>query len=254
MQTIAILNQKGGSGKSTLVECLAVAAELDGKAVAILDIDPQGTTYDWWKRRRDTLQEEARARGEDPEAVYADPAVISVTLANYRDEWERLKEAGADLVFIDTPARLDINAMNAAELADLVIIPSKPTVKDLERVESSIKLAWVHDEKPAFVVLNQVRPQGDRSDQAESFIRAKRYPICPTRLGFRVAFEDADMIGRTPQETEPKGKAAEEIAGVHRYTTKLLQKLKKETAHGADQDRNQKTKRKKAEPRRRARG
>ena len=220
---------------------------------AILDIDPQGTTYEWWKRRRATMQDEARERGENPEEVYVDPTVLSVTLANYRDEWQRLKDAGADLIIIDTPARLDPNVMNAAELADLVIIPSKPTVKDLERIESSIKLAWIYDEKPAFVVLNQVRPQGDRSDQAESFIRDKHYPICPTRLGFRVAFEDADMIGRTPQETEPKGKAAEEIAGVHSYTTKLLQKLKKEKAHGSNETIHQKTDSEKAKPRRRAR-
>ena len=69
MFTIAIVNQKGGSGKSTLAECLAVAADLDGKASAILDLDPQGTVYSWSKRRKD-----------------ANPPVLSVTAANYRDE------------------------------------------------------------------------------------------------------------------------------------------------------------------------
>ena len=65
MFTIALVNQKGGSGKSTLAECLAVAAWLDDKAVAILDMDPQGSAYKWARRR------------ENP-----NPVVESVTPAN----------------------------------------------------------------------------------------------------------------------------------------------------------------------------
>lgn len=237
MKTIAILNQKGGSGKSTLVECLAVAADLDGQAVAILDMDPQGTSYEWGKRRKATAMEQAEEAGEDPAEVAVNPAVIAVTQANYKDEWQRLKDLGADLVIIDTPARLDTWAMNAAELSDLVIIPAKPTVKDLERVEASIKLACTTETRPAFIVLNQVRPQGDRTAQAEEFIKAKRYPVCPARLGFRVAFEDADTIGQTPQEYEPKGQAALEIAHVYRYTSKLLHELtSKEVNNGTDKE------------------
>lgn len=208
MFTIAILNQKGGSGKSTVAECLAVAAYLDGQASAILDLDPQGTAYSWGKRRED-----------------ANPPVISVTLANLNDEWERLKEAGADIVFIDTPARLDNWAREAAEISDIVLIPAKPTIKDIERVEASIKLACIPEPRPTFVVLNQVRQQGDRNAQAEKVIKEKRYPVCPARFGFRVAFEDSDTLGQTPQETEPKGKAAGEIQLVYQYTKKLLNQL-----------------------------
>jgi len=74
MFTIALVNQKGGSGKSTLAECLCVAAYIDGKAAAILDIDPQGSAYKWSKRRTDK-----------------NPPVLSVTPANHEDEWNRLK-------------------------------------------------------------------------------------------------------------------------------------------------------------------
>ena len=121
MFTIAIVNQKGGSGKSTIAECLAVAAEQDGKATAVLDLDPQGTVYAWSKRREE-----------------ANPVVRSVTAANYKDEWEELKELGADWVIIDTPARLQDVVLNAADLADLVIVPAKATIKDLERVVDDI--------------------------------------------------------------------------------------------------------------------
>ena len=208
MYTIALLNQKGGSGKSTIAECLAVAVYLDGQAAAILDMDPQGTVYAWSKRR------------EDP-----DPPVRSVQIANVEDEWQRLKDAGAEIVFIDTPARLSDWAMKAAELADLVIVPSKATIKDLERVAASIKLANSDSVKPTLVVLNQVRPQTERWQEAEAFIKSHGYLVCPARFGYRVAFEDSDTLGQTPQEADPHGRAAEEINLVYRYTVTLLHQI-----------------------------
>lgn len=211
MFTIAIVNQKGGSGKSTLAECLAVAATESGQAAAILDLDPQGTVYAWSKRREDE-----------------NPPVLSVTAANYRDQWQALDDAGADIVIIDTPARLQDTVLNAADIADLVIVPAKATIKDIERVEDSIKLACMNSTKPVFVVFNQVRPQKGRSEDAEAAIKAQRFPVCPVRIGLRVAFEDSDMTGQTPLETEPNGKAAKEIRQLFKYVKKLMQQIEKE--------------------------
>lgn len=213
MFTIAIVNQNGGSGKSTIAECLAVAAQQKGMASAILDLDPQGTVYAWSKRR------------EDP-----NPPVMSVTAANYRDQWQTLKDAGAELVIIDTPARLQDSVMNAAGIADLVIVPAKATIKDIERVEDSIKLACMNAAKPAFVVFNQVRAQLARSEDAEKAIKAQRFPVCPVRLGHRVAFEDSDMTGQTPLETEPNGKAAQEIRDLFKYVRKLMKQIEKDNS------------------------
>jgi chromosome partitioning protein len=209
MHTIAVLNQKGGSGKSTVTECLAVAAVQDGRATGVLDMDPQGSVAAWKARR-----------GDD------DPAVMAVSQAELDDALVHLDAAGADLVLIDTPARLSDAAMHASRRADLVIVPSKPTVKDLERVEASIKLASSYGVKPTFVVLTQVRPSGPRNEQAEAFVREKDYPVCSARLGFRVAYEDADTLGRTPGETEPGGKAAAEITQLYGYTSALLQQIR----------------------------
>jgi chromosome partitioning protein len=192
---------------------------LDGRPAAILDMDPQGTAKSWKARR-----------GAD------DPAVVPVTMANLQDELDRAREAGADFAFIDTPARLSDWAMEAAKVSDLVIVPSRATVKDLERVEASIRLATVYAVRPVFVVLTQVRPRGDRDIQAEEYIKARRYPVCPARIGDRVAYQDSDTLGLTPQETEPNGRAAGEIKQVYHYTIKLLNQLTTKPVNHDEED------------------
>jgi len=221
MHVVSLLAQKGGSGKTTLAECLAVAACEAGKLAAILDMDPQGTAKSWKQRRGG-----------------ADPAVIPVTMANLQDELDRAREAGADLVFIDTPARLSDWAMEAARVSDLVIVPSRATVKDLERVEASIKLATVYAIRPVFVVLTQVRPRGDRHVQAEEYVTARRYPVCPAFIGDRVSYQDSDLIGQTPLETEPEGKGAEEIRRIYRFTSELLNQLTTKQANQHEEEKS----------------
>ena len=58
MKTIALIGQKGGSGKTTIATALAVRAALDGKSVALIDLDPQGTATKW-----------AELRGQDTPAI-----------------------------------------------------------------------------------------------------------------------------------------------------------------------------------------
>ncbi len=211
MKVISLITQKGGSGKSTLAECLAVAATLDNKAVAILDMDPQGSAINWKQRRGSS-----------------DPAVLPVTMSNLAEEIERVKASGADYVFIDTPARLSDWAMASAKVSDLVIIPSRPTIKDLERVEASIKLSTLDKIRPVLVVLNQVRSRGNRDELAETYIKSKNFPVCPGRIGNRVVFEDADTFGLTPQDIDQQCKAAIEIKHAYKYISNVLEQINNE--------------------------
>ena len=153
------------------------------------------------------------------------PPVLSVTAASYRDQWTALREAGADLVILDTPARLQDTVLGAAAIADLIIVPAKTTVKDLERIESSVDLATTQGPRPVMVVFNQVRPQATRSTAATKALRGLDLTICPVRLGFRVAFEDADLTGETPLETDPGGKAADEIRKLYRHVERTRARI-----------------------------
>jgi len=55
MQVIAVLNQKGGSGKTTIATHLARALQLDGHDILLVDSDPQGSARDWAAVREDQL-------------------------------------------------------------------------------------------------------------------------------------------------------------------------------------------------------
>ena len=112
--TIALVAQKGGTGKTTLALTLAVAAEQAGRTAVILDIDPQATACKWGDRRE----------ASTPVVLDAQPARLGRAL-------ETAAAEGVDLVVIDTPARLESAALAAARLSTLVVMPCRPLIFDL---------------------------------------------------------------------------------------------------------------------------
>jgi chromosome partitioning protein len=207
MKTIAFIAQKGGTGKTTLALCLAVAAEQDGLNTLIVDLDPQATACNWGDRRQ----------SESPLVIDAQPARMPQAL-------DRARSGGINLVVIDTPARSEQAALAAAELADLIIIPCRPQRFDLETIGNTRKLIAMAGTKPVLVVLNAIPARGDRQQQARQAIEAMELPVCPIALGNRAAFGDASIIGQTALEFEPSGKAAEESRQLYKYVSRLLDK------------------------------
>ena len=207
MKTIALIAQKGGTGKTTLTLCLAVAAEQDGLNTLIVDLDPQATACNWGDRRQ----------SESPLVIDAQPARMPQAL-------DRARSGGINLVVIDTPARSEQAALAAAELADLIIIPCRPQRFDLETIGNTRKLIAMAGTKPVLVVLNAIPARGDRQQQARQAIEAMELPVCPIALGNRAAFGDASIIGQTALEFEPSGKAAEESRQFYKYVSRLLDK------------------------------
>ena len=86
MKTIAVISQKGGAGKTTLAVHLAVAAQQAGYGAAIFDLDPQATAEMWGQWRKD----------QPPEVIPAKPATLARTL-------DKVREAGAEVLVLDTP-------------------------------------------------------------------------------------------------------------------------------------------------------
>ena len=219
MKVISVLGQKGGSGKTTLTLSLAVAAYKANQSVAVIDLDPQASACKWGDRRS------------------GDPVIISVQPARLHTVLSKARENGADLVLIDTPARLEQSAIAAAEAADLILIPCRPTIKDTETIEATISLIRAARTKAKVAaVLNGVPPRGAQRDQAEDAIRSMTIPVYPYALGNRVAFTHADVLGLSAQEYEPNGEGAREIKQIYKFTCELLNSKtahqSKESKHG----------------------
>src|SRR5215213_8724905 len=148
MKVVAVVSQKGGSGKTTLAVHLATCAHLSGQKVALIDLDPQATARRWGDRRD----------AEGPEVVSDHPSRLAALL-------EAARTNGADLVVVDTAPNADQAALGAARAADLVLIPCRPGAFDLEAIEATLDLATIA-KKPASVVLNAVPNRGRLSTEA----------------------------------------------------------------------------------------
>lgn len=195
MKVIAVVSQKGGAGKTTLALHIAVAAERAGLSAAILDMDPQGTAERWSEWRK-----------EEP------PAVVAAKATTLNRRIEQARAADGNLVVIDTPPLAQTEAREAARIADLILIPCRPSAFDLDAIRITADLA--NDiRKPAFVVVNAGPPHGTAlyRDVAETVERFG-LKVAPTRLAERAAFRHAVREGKSVQELEPDSKAAEEVA------------------------------------------
>lgn len=200
MKTIAIISQKGGSGKTTVAVHLAVCAERAGKTGAIIDLDPQASAAEWSSRRT----------ADTPEVIRAAPEQLSALL-------EQAKANGADFAIVDTAPHSDRAATIAAVLADVILIPCRPAVFDISAIPTTLEILKLAGRKDrAAILLNAVPPQGRTGDEAAEGLAALAR-VSPVRMGQRAAYSHAVNDGRSVEEFEPHGKAAEEIRSLYHY-------------------------------------
>jgi chromosome partitioning protein len=205
MKVIAIVSQKGGAGKTTLALHLATAAAAEGLPVAVIDLDPQASAAGW----KDSRPQES-------------PVVISLTHTRLAQGLEAARDGGAKLVVIDTAPHSEAAAMAAVRAADLVLIPCRAGILDLRAISTTADLVKLA-QKPAFVMLNAMPP---RATQLFADVRAAveghGLEVAPVALQQRASFAHALTVGLTATEYEPGGKAAEEVAAVLRWLTRIL--------------------------------
>jgi chromosome partitioning protein len=199
MKTVVIANQKGGSGKSTSVVHLAVAAEQAGDGpVLISDTDPQGSTVDWFNQRK--------------RAGFDTPRYAPLTLSNLKNELRALEEAGASYIFIDTaPSIGNVNEKLFAE-ADLILIPLNPTPADLRALVKALPTIK-NSGKPFNFMLARVRPNLRNNDGTAMALEALGL-VLPARMHERVIYAESFAHGKTAFEIDPKGVAASELSTI----------------------------------------
>jgi chromosome partitioning protein len=193
MKTLAIVSRKGGAGKTTIAVHLAVAAEAHGIATAIFDLDPQASAALWSDHRGEPI-----------------PAVVPAQAPRLPSLLAQARQNEADLVLIDTAPYADGIASEAADHADAILIPCRPSSFDLDAIGASVRLAR-NAGKPAYVIINAAPVQGVETAEAIAAITAAGVDVCPVVLHHRKPYASRIHEGRTAQEIEPKGKAAAEI-------------------------------------------
>lgn len=204
MKTIAIISRKGGAGKTTLAVHLAVAATIDGREAAIIDLDPQASAAGWGDSR-----------------TVETPAVVSAQAARLPKVLSAAADNGADIVFIDTAPHSETAALAAIRASDLILIPCRPAILDLRAISDSIDLVKLAN-KTATVVLNAVPPRGSSSSEATEAISTYGVAVAPIQIGQRAAFVHSLTAGQTAQEYEPSGRAAEEIQQLYKWMCKQV--------------------------------
>jgi chromosome partitioning protein len=211
VKVLAVIGQKGGNGKTTTALGLAVAAYQAGRAVAVIDIDPQATATNWSDRRGDET-----------------PAVVSCQVSRLRTVLEAAAKQGAQLAIIDTPGKSTDALIAAAKAADFVLMPIQPQLFDIETLGSLKDVLTLAGNPSGAVLINRAPTQGRRHAETQQAASALGFTVCPVTVFARAAHGDAGNLGKTACEYDPRGKAAQEMANLYRYIASSLEEHRHE--------------------------
>ena len=208
-KVLAVLSQKGGSGKTTLSLHLAVIAEAAGLRTVLVDCDPQRSAAAWWQARSTPA----------PELIEAMPSQLREVIAAARGD-------GVDLVVVDTRPSVEADTLEVARLADFALIPTRPSILDLRAIGATVEVVKAAQGNAA-IVLNSCPPgRGDReaglTTEARDGLAAYDLAVLPISVTQRAALSHALIDGRAVTEFEPDGKAATEMQAVWRWTKEQL--------------------------------
>jgi chromosome partitioning protein len=202
--TITLASQKGGTGKSTLAIGLAVAAMQDGERVCMLETDPQGTISNWGVRRA------------NPE-----PTVERITDRFQLDRMLRmLVRRSYTLAIIDTPGTDNDMTSDAIRLADLCLVPARPSLADIEAAHPTFQAIHMFGRPFAFV-LNQAPVRGQRAAYVATGLKELGALALPY-IVLRNDHMDSLATGFAVSEFAPDGIAAAEIRALWAWSKSKL--------------------------------
>lgn len=197
MKVIAVLNQKGGSGKTTIATNLARALQLCGAEVLLVDSDPQGSARDW-------------------SAVRHDNPVTVVGIDRPTIERDLKGLARKDFIIIDGAPQAANLAVSAIKAADFILIPVQPSPYDIWAASDLVDLVQQRIEmtdgklQAAFVISRAIK--GTRmSAEVGAALEEYGFPVLEARITQRVIYPGSAAQGTTVLDKHPTGDATIEI-------------------------------------------
>ena len=201
---IALLNQKGGVGKTTLATHLAGELAMQGQSIILLDADPQGSALDWTQRR----QQNGLRR------LFGAVGLARETLHQEAPELARR----ADHVIIDGPPRIAALARSALLAADLALIPVQPSpydvwasaemvalIREAQVFRPALRAAFVINRRVGTTVIGR---------EARHALADQPLPALLSEVRQRIVFADSAAAGQLACELDADSLAAHEITAL----------------------------------------
>lgn len=204
MHVVTFACQKGAAGKTTLVGHVGVQAEFAGAGpVVLLDTDQQGALAEWWNARQ-------------PER----PAFAHTFIEQIGEDIARLRDLGFALCLIDSPSTISPAVEQVVAVADLVVIPCRPSPHDLRAATRTIDLVDRLG-KPKVFILNGTTPGDGLTDDAARVL-AEAGTVAPVHIDNDPEFAESMFDGWTAMEASPEGGPARQIGDLWTYLSTLL--------------------------------
>lgn len=205
-KVITIAQHKGGAGKTTLSVQLSVALQAAGARVALIDVDPQGSSTEWYKTRAKKLEQKNK--------------IYSASMQG----WKLMREIPSlakeyDYILIDSPPHADSESSIAIRMADLVLVPIQPSPLDIWACGPTLQLV-LQEKKSLMLVLNRVPPRAKLNEVIMDRLAKMNILVARQTLGNRVAYASSIIQGLGVIESEPSSTAAEEIRALAKEVAK----------------------------------
>ena len=200
MPVIALLNQKGGVGKTTI--SIHLAAELATNAkVLLIDADPQGSALDWAAQRSDSAR--FTVVGFPKPILHREINAIG---------------SGYDWVLIDGPPRVNDLARSAIAASDMVLSPVQPSPFDVWAAKDIIDIVTEFGiPKPNLktrFLINRLFSNTLLGAEVKDALAAFDIPVLNSVIRNRTKYAKSARAGLTALESEPGGQAAREVSAV----------------------------------------